>query len=255
MGYDTSRLPADYDASGLLERHRVLVTGALGAIGAAVRGEFEAAGAEVVAADVRPADGVLPCDVTDERSVASAFDAAQAGGPVTDVVHAAGVGSVGAVRDVDLGEWERVVAVNLRGSFLVARECARRLEGGATLTLVSSQAGLRGGGGWSAYCASKFGVIGLMQCVAQELGPLGVRVNAVCPGAVDSEMTTELVARLAGLEGAEPEAVRTRYERGCPLGRYADPSEVARVCLFLSSGLASYMSGSSVVVDGGELTA
>jgi NAD(P)-dependent dehydrogenase (short-subunit alcohol dehydrogenase family) len=255
MSYDASRSGAEMNVSGLVAGRRVLVTGALGDIGAAVRAEFEAAGASVVAADVQPADGVLLCDVTDEASTAAAFDAAQADGPVTDVVHAAGVGSVGPVKELDLGEWERVVAVNLTGSFLVARECARRLERGGTLTLVSSQAGLRGGANWSAYCASKFGVIGLMQCLAQELAPVGVRVNAVCPGAVDSVMTRELVARLAKLEGVAPEAVRGRYERGCPMGRYADPSEVARVCLFLASELASYMSGSSVVVDGAELSA
>jgi NAD(P)-dependent dehydrogenase (short-subunit alcohol dehydrogenase family) len=255
MSSDTLRNPDLPPARELLAGHRVLVTGALGGIGAAVRREFEAAGAEVMAADLQAGDGVLRCDVTDEVSTAAAFDAAYAAGALTDVVHAAGVGSVGPVRDLDMREWERILSVNLTGSFLVAREAARRLERGGTLTLLSSQAGLRGGAAWSAYCASKFGVIGLMQCVAQELAPAGVRVNAVCPGAVDTQMTTELIDRLAELEGASPADIRARNERGCPLGRYADPGEVARVCVFLASDLASYVSGSSVVVDGAELTA
>ena len=236
----------------LLEGRRALVTGAAGGIGAAVVRTFAAAGAEVIGADLAAAGPIVACDVTDEASVARAFDAA---GTVTDVVHAAGVGAVGAVRDVDPATWRRVVDVNLTGSFIVARAAAERLGAGGTLTLLSSQAGLRGGARWSAYCASKFGVVGLMQCLAQELAPAGVRVNAVCPGAVATAMTDELVASLATSEGIAPAELRARYEAGAPIGRYAEPDEIARVCLFLASDLATYVIGSSLVVDGGELTA
>ncbi len=242
-------------APELLKGRRALVTGAASGIGAEVRRSFEAAGASVVGLDIAPGNGTLRCDVTDESAVADAFDAASAEGLVTDVVHAAGVASVGPVTDITLDAWRHVVDVNLTGSFIVAREAARRLGGGSSLTLVSSQAGLRGGARWSAYCASKFGVIGLMQCVAQELAPRGVRVNAVCPGAVATGMTDALVDALAAAEGIDPEALRARYETGAPLGRYAEPAEIAQVCVFLASDMASYVAGSSLVIDGGELTA
>jgi NAD(P)-dependent dehydrogenase (short-subunit alcohol dehydrogenase family) len=218
----------------LLPGHRVLVTGAAGDIGAAICAELEAAGAEVVRCDQRAGPGVIACDVTDECSTAAAFESA---GQLSDVVHAVGIGSVGPVAEVELAEWNRVVAVNLTGSFVVAREAARRLGAGGT------------------YCASKFGVIGLMQCVAQELADRRIRVNAVCPGAVEGSMTDELIGRLAVMQGIEPAALRARYEDGCPMGRFADPREVGRTCVYLVSDLASYVSGSSVVVDGAELTA
>jgi NAD(P)-dependent dehydrogenase (short-subunit alcohol dehydrogenase family) len=235
----------------LLYGRRALVTGAAGDIGAAVCAELEAAGAEVLRCDLRDGPGVISCDVTNEDSTAAAFASA---GPLTDIVHAAGVGSVGPVADLALAEWNRVLAVNLTGSFVVAREAARRLRAGGTLTLLSSQGGLRGGARWSAYCASKFGVIGLMQCVAQELAATGIRVNAVCPGAVEGSMTDELIGRLAGIQGIEPAELRARYEHGHPMGRFADPRDVGRTCVYLASDLASYVSGVSLVVDGAELT-
>ncbi len=233
----------------------MLVTGAAGDIGSAVCSELEAAGATVLGCDIRAGDGTIGCDVTVEADVARAFELAAQEGPVTDVVHAAGVGSVGLVRDLGASEWQRTIDVNLTGSFLVAREASRRLGSDSTVTLISSQAGLRGGARWSAYCASKFGVIGLMQCLAQELAPAGVRVNAVCPGAVDGAMTDALLEQLAPLEGLTPAELRARYESNCPLGRFADPREVARTCVYLASELASYVSGASLVVDGAELTA
>jgi NAD(P)-dependent dehydrogenase (short-subunit alcohol dehydrogenase family) len=246
---------SDDHVPSLLAGRRALVTGAGGAIGGAVRRSFERAGAAVVGLDADGHGDVIACDITDEQEVAKAFDAAAGDGSLTDIVHAAGIGGVGPVEQLALADWQRMIDVNLTGSFLVAREAARRLGQGGTLTLVGSQAGLRGGARWSAYCASKFGVTGLMQCTAQELAPRGVRVNAVCPGAVDTPMSDRLVEQLAGLEGVEPSALRRRYEAGAPIGRYATADEVARVCVFLASDLAAYVAGASLVVDGGELTA
>lgn len=235
----------------LLDGRRALVVGAAGAIGAAVARELHAAGAEVVGLDLPGTAAQLACDVTDESQVTSAFAAA---GEVTDVVAAAGVLSVGAVRDLSLSEWRRTLEVNLTGSFIVAREAARCLPEGGTLTLVASQAGRRGGAGWSAYSASKAGVLGLTQCLAQELADDGVRVNAVCPGSVDTPMTRRALAELGRGEGRSAEAVRADYERAIPAGRLASPEEIARVCLFLVSPLSSYVIGASLMVDGGELT-
>jgi NAD(P)-dependent dehydrogenase (short-subunit alcohol dehydrogenase family) len=241
-------------SSPLLDHHRTLVTGAGGGIGRAVAEAFTAAGAEVIGVDLAPGDSVLQCDVTNEESVAQAFELAAAAGPLKHVVHAAGTGSVGALRDVGLDEWRRVIDVNLTGSFLVAREAARRLGPGGTLIFVGSQAGLRGGALWTTYAASKFGVTGLAQSLAQELAPEGIRVNIVCPGSVDTPLGLKLMQDVAEISGSTFEDVRTKYERGIPLGRLAQPEEIGRVCVFLASSLASYVVGSALVADGGELT-
>src|SRR3954452_2705582 len=129
----------------LLAGRRALVTGAAGGIGGAVADAFEQAGGSVGRVDVRGDDGVLACDVTDEAAVADAFDRVGAGGAITDVIHAAGVAEVGPVAETTLESFRRVIEVNLTGSFLVAREAARRLPPGGNLVLVASQAGLKGG--------------------------------------------------------------------------------------------------------------
>ncbi len=242
-------------ADGLLLAGRVaLVTGADGAIGRAVVAAFTAAGARCQAADVSPGEGTLACDVTDEVSVAAAIEAAQSLGPLTDVVHAAGIVSVGRVADLTAAELRGVLEINLVGSFLVAKAAAGAVTGGGSITLVSSQAGLRGGANWSVYSASKAGVNRLAESLAQELAPRGVRVNVVCPGNVDTPMSDEAILRLAARSGMPQTEIRARYLGGIPLGRFARPQEVASVCVFLASGMASYVTGASIVVDGGELS-
>lgn len=235
----------------LHDRH-VLVTGAGGGIGRAIVRELAGAGASVVGVDLLASGDVFACDVTDEEEVSASFDTA---GDLTDVVHAAGVISLGAVRDLELAEWRRVLDVNLTGSFLVAREAARRLAPGGTVTLLSSQAGKRGGALWSAYCASKFGVVGLGQCLAQELAPSGVRVNVLCPGSVETSMTEKAIGTLAELKGQSGAELRASYEQAIPIGRFAEPAEIGRLCVLLLSDLSSYVTGASIVADGGELTA
>jgi 3alpha(or 20beta)-hydroxysteroid dehydrogenase len=197
---------------------------------------------------------VLACDVADEFSLHAAFDAAERKGKLTDVVHAAGVVSVGSVAELSLDELMRVLRVNLVGSFLVAREAARRLTDAGTITFISSQAGLKSSALWSAYSASKAGVNRLAEALAQELGPRGIRVNAVCPGTVETAMIDDAVGRLAPMKDTTAAAIRQHYQAGIPLGRFARPEEIAAVCVFLASGLARYVSGTALVVDGGELS-
>jgi NAD(P)-dependent dehydrogenase (short-subunit alcohol dehydrogenase family) len=238
----------------LLAGRVALVIGARGAIGEAIRAAFEAAGARCLGADLLAGDDVLRCDITNEASVSATFQVAESMGPLTDVIHAAGIVSVGRVEDQSLGEFRRILDVNLVGSFAVARAAARALAGGGTITLLSSQAGLRGGANWSAYSASKAGVNRLAESLAQELAPRGVRVNAVCPGNVETPMSEQAIQHLAALTRTSAAKVRADYVDGIPLGRFARPEEIASVCVFLASPLASYVTGASIIVDGGELS-
>jgi NAD(P)-dependent dehydrogenase (short-subunit alcohol dehydrogenase family) len=230
----------------------VVVTGAAGAIGAAVASRFAQAGALVVGLDVRPGDGIIRCDITDEASVGRVLAEVAGRQQPTDLVHCAGVLSVGGVLDVPADEIRQVLNVNLMSAFIVAQAVGRLLGPGATMTFLGSQAAVHGAPGWAAYCAAKAGVVRLVEALAKELGPAGIRVNAVCPGTVDSPMTGHAIDLLAEVQDADAAAIRRRYERENPLGRMASTDEIAGICLFLSSPLASFINGASIMVDGGE---
>ncbi|MGE0004129.1 MAG: SDR family oxidoreductase [Parvibaculaceae bacterium] len=236
----------------LLEGRHVLVTGAAGGIGIGIAQSLERHGARVIRTDKRAAPEIFPLDVTDEDAVARSFDAA---GPITDVVHSAGDLIVGPVAATSLAEFRAASDNNLLGAFLVGREAARRLRPGGSLTFIASQAGFRAGANWGVYCAVKAGVMRLSEALAHELGPRNVRVNSICPGSVDTPMLSDVYARLASLCGEAPDAVRRRYRDIIPLRRNATADEIGNVCVFLVSPLASYVSGTSIPVDGGEVSA
>ena len=230
----------------------VVVTGAAGAIGTAVAGRFAQAGARVTGLDIRPGDGIIRCDIMDEVSIARVLADVAAAGRVTDLVHCAGALSVGDVLSVPTPELRRVLDVNLTGAFIIARAVVPLMGRGAAITFLGSQAASHGAPGWAAYCAAKAGVARLVEALAKELGRSGIRVNAVCPGTVDSPMTRQAADLIAAGQGADADTVKQRYERENPLGRMATADEIAGVCLFLSSPLASYINGASIMVDGGD---
>lgn len=247
--------------AGLLAGRRALVTGAARGIGRATAERYCEDGAAVAVSDLLADDAerlaaelsmrghtavAVPFDVTDEDAVERGVaEAASRLGGLDTLVANAGVLRIRPLVDEDLAAFRRTIDVNLVGVFLCLRTAARRFrdQGGGVILAVSSQAGRHGYPRLGTYCASKFGVIGLVESLAQELAGEGVRVNAVAPGLIDTEMHTAL-AEDAGRNLVDD----------VPLGRPGEPAEVAQVLAFLASDRASFVSGATVVVDGGECT-
>jgi NAD(P)-dependent dehydrogenase (short-subunit alcohol dehydrogenase family) len=152
---------------------------------------------------------------------------------------------------MELADWQRILEVNLTGSFLVGREAARTLPDGGNIVFIASVAGLTGDPFFGAYCASKFGVVALTQVLARELGHRRIRVNAVCPGGVRTAFSAATVRADAERLGRSEEQLQELYEADSFANRWAEPEEVADACLFLLSSASSYISGQPVVLNGG----
>ena len=157
----------------------------------------------------------------------------------------AGIGAVQRVVDADLDLWKQVLDVNLTGPFLTVKHAARRMEQGGSIVITASLNAVQPGIGMGAYCSSKAGVAMLAQVAALELGPAGIRVNAVGPGLVRTGLTEGGFMVPGIVEG---------YEENTPLGRHAQPEEIAGLVAWLASDEASYVSGSLYLIDGGAHT-
>ncbi|HEY1367472.1 MAG TPA: SDR family oxidoreductase [Gaiellaceae bacterium] len=239
---------------GALDGKRAIVTGAARGIGEATVRRFREEGARVFPVDRDGADAV---DVTDEAAIAAAIDEAveQFGGLDVAVANA-GVLTLRPLADLTLAEFEETLRVNVLGTFLTFKHAVTHLRaaGGGTLLCTSSQAGVRGYPELSAYCASKFAVVGLVESLAAELAPDGIRVCAVAPGITDTAMYGELVAARARLWGVDDQEAHERIRRTVPFGRPAAPDEIADAFVYLASSRAAYVSGVTLVVDGAELS-
>ena len=229
----------------------VLVTGAAGAIGAAVCAAIKRAGGTAVATDLAGQAGIdHALDVTAEadwRRVIGAVEGQH--GRLDGLVNAAGIAVVGTIEDLDLATWRRVLAVNLDGAFLGCKYAFAllRKQGGAIVNL-SSVSGLIGGHNLAAYNASKGGLSLLTKSVALHGARLKppVRCNAVCPAFLEGPMVDGIAAATKN-----PDMVRQRLTYDIPLGRLGKPVEVADLCVYLLSDEAGFITGADFPIDGG----
>ena len=246
------------DGPGRLAGKVALVTGGASGIGLAVTRRFLAEGAAVVIGDRDQAalDTVaselgrsctaVACDVTVEADVEQLVATAIERHGRLDIAFAnAGIGSPGRIVDLALSEWSRVLDVCLTGPFLTIKHAAPAMTAGGSIVVTTSLNAVQPGAAMAAYCSAKAGAAMLVQVAALELGPAGIRVNAVAPGLVRTALTDAMWLMPALVQD---------YEENTPLGRHAQPDEVANLVTFLASDEAAFISGSQYLVDGGAHT-
>lgn len=235
-----------------------IVTGAARGIGRAVSCRLVSDGWMVAGCDMlgdalaetaaELGDSFVPftADITDEASVSATCDSIAASmPPVLGLVNNAGITRDNLLIRMDRDSWDRVLTVNLTGAFLVTRAVSRHMmrSRAGSIVNISSVVALTGSAGQANYAASKAGLLGLTRTLARELASRGIRVNAVCPGFIETEMTRTL-----------PEEVRRGYAERIPLGRMGSPVDVAGVVAFLLGGDSCYVNGAVIPVDGGLST-
>lgn len=249
--------------SGTLEGRRILITGAAKGIGLATVERFIAEGARIVALDrdemalatlrgrfARESLHAAKVDVTESEAVSGATAAgAEAIGGLDGLVNAAGIDLIASIETMTPVDWNRVIAVNLTGPMLVTQAAFPHLRaaGGGTIVNVSSGAGLSPLKHRTAYCASKAGLQMAGKALAMEAAEFGIRVNTICPGAVETELFRSSIDTAPDPQAAY-ETVRARYA----LQRIAAPQEIAAAILWLTSAESSYVTGTAIAVDGGR---
>lgn len=249
---------------GGLQGKRALITGAASGIGRATAllfaregaalllADIDADGGKAVAAEIESSGGAavfVACDVTRAQDCARAVGlAVERLGGIDVLVNAAGVAVRRSVLDLTEEDWDRVMDINAKSVYLMARQVIPRMDHGGSIINLGSGWGLVGGPQAVAYCASKGAVVLMTKAMAIDHGPQGVRVNCLCPGDTDTPMLRSEATQL-GL----PEAAFLRQASERPLGRIGTPAEIAQAALFLAGDASSYMTGATLLVDGGGL--
>ncbi|TNE61052.1 MAG: SDR family oxidoreductase [Alphaproteobacteria bacterium] len=253
------------DWSGLLAGKRAVVTAGGSGIGAEIARTLSAAGARVAVCDVN-GDGfdtmeatgdaafTAIADVSDFDQVAQFFGAAtDALGGLDILVNNAGIaGPNGPLEEMDPAEWDRTIRVDLNSAFYCARQAIPHIvaTGSGSIVNIASSAAFFGYPLRSPYAAAKWGLIGLTKTMAMELGPRGVRVNAICPGSVNGERIRRVMAAEADSRGIDIAEVETGYTRQVSLRSFVEKQDVANMVLFLVSPLGARISGQTLGVDG-----
>ncbi len=250
----------------LLTGKVAVVTGAASGNGRAIALAFAKEGASVVIADIRqdPREGGIPthelieqtgarakfvqCDVTQVADLESTIAAADTLGGIDILVNNAGILSKQNLLNANESDFDRTMGINVKSVYFGSQAAAKRMiaKGKGSIINLSSIAGMRGTGGYALYCASKGAIRHMTYALADELGPSGIRVNAIHPGIIETQMNIA-DDPLIGTEMGD------FYMNLIPLRRWGQPSDVADVAVFLASDLSSYVNGASLVVDGGYL--
>lgn len=241
---------------------RVLITAGANGIGLVMAEAFASAGYRVWVTDVDAAMiAALPpgirgslIDAAQEPGMELLFaEIAKEWGGLDVLCANAGIkGPTAAIEDMDMAAWHQCLAVNLDGAMLAAKHAARLMKpaGKGVMIFTSSTSGLYGTPFRAPYVAAKWGVIGLMKTVAMELGPFGIRANAICPGSVNGPRIDRVIEAEAAAKGMTADAVRQGYASGTALKRLSDPEDVANLALYLASDGARMISGQALAVDG-----
>lgn len=240
----------------------VLITGGAAGIGRAMADAFHREGYGIWITDVDDkALAHLPshwngrrADATDEAAMAAVLDelAAANGGLSALCANAGTAGPTASIEDIDLAEWRRCVSVNLEGAFLAVKHAAPLMKQAETgsIVITSSTAGQYGYPRRAPYVAAKWAVIGLMKTLAAELGPFGIRANAICPGAVEGPRMEQVLEREAAAKATTRDVLYRGYAAGTSMGRWVTAVDIAEMAVFLCSDRARLVSGQAIAVDG-----
>ena len=249
---------------------RVAITAGASGIGKAMAEAFLGDGWAVAVCDIdeaalaafaaaHPEALAMRADVADEASIEAFFDRAEetwGDGPEVLCANAGTSGETGGIEALDYRRWRSCIGVNLDGAFLSARRAVRSMKpkGDGLILFTASTAGLMGYPYRSPYAAAKWAVIGLMKSLAIELGPAGIRVNALCPGSVVGDRMEGVIEQEAAARGLPLDTVRKTYVEGVSLRTWIDPEEIAAMALYLASPPGCKISGQAISIDGNTET-
>lgn len=251
---------------------KVAVTGAASGIGAAIAEAFAREGADVAFLDFNQEKAqelamMAECkyktkcsglfiDVSDKESVCASFhEVEKLYGGLDIFVNCAGISVIVPMLDCTEEIWDKTIDINLKGTFLCMQSAIRLMkkQNGGAIVCMSSQSGKMGAAQYQAYCASKFGVIGLVQSTALEFSKMGIRVNAVCPGVVRTPMWDKQTESYAKKRNIQPEEVMPYFESKIPMGRLGTLEDVVNATFFLASDESGYLTGQAINVAGGQI--